>query len=222
MFRVGDSVQRSATVLRACSRKDFLQAATGITPVGHQYFVQQVYYSELGDPNMIYRTRRSSTTTVPSATPEVKLVRTLLHIDQLQHCPQSYLMSHKCPACLQVGWNEVPLPVLNLILQDMTAKEMWAVRAVGNNWAKAVRSTIEFALTIQATDRNLKAKMSAICLRQMHYPLAQFVLQLKGSSFQRSANLLLSVTKLVSRLLLLLFRFSPAALSCHVHAYVCN
>ena len=157
---------------------------------------------------MIYRTRRSSTTTVPSATREVKLVRTLLHVDQLQHCPQSYLMSHKCPACLQVGWNEVPLPVLNLILQDMTAKEMWALRAVGNCWAKAVRSTIEFALTIQATDKNLKAKMSAICRRQMHYPLAQFVLQLrKGNCFQRSAKLLRSVTKLVSRLLLLLFRF---------------
>ena len=164
---------------------------------------------------MIYATRRSSTTEV-SATPEVKLVRKFLHIDQLQRRPQACLMSHNCLACLQVGWSDMPLPVLAQILQVMTAKEMWAVRAVGNYWACAVRSTIGFVLTIQATDRNLKAKLSAIHRRQRHYPLAQFVLRLKkGRSFHRSAKLLLSVAELVSRLFLLLFRFYEPR--CHVH-----
>ena len=130
-------------------------------------------------------------------------------------------MSHSCPACLQVGWNDVPLPVLTQIFQVMTAKEMWAVRAVGTHWACAVRATIESTFTIQATDKNLKAKMSAIyryrC--QTHYPLARFVLQLKKSSTLHSAaKLLLSVTKLVSRFLLLWFSL-PEPCSC---VHVCN
>ena len=123
-------------------------------------------------------------------------------------------MSHSCPACLQVGWNDLPLPVLAQIFQVMTAKEMWAVRAVGSHWACAVRTTIEFALTIQATDKNLKAKMSAIYRCQTRYPLARFVLQLKKSSVLHSAaKLLLSVTKQVSRFLLLLFSL-PEPCSC--------
>ena len=166
---------------------------------------------------MIYATRRSSTTEL-FATPEVKLVRTFLHIDQLQRRPQACVMSHNCLACLQVGWNDVPLPVLAQILQVMTAKEMWAARSVASHWACAVRSTIKFVLTIQTTDRNLKAKLSAIHRRQRHYPLAQFVLRLKkGRSFHRSAKLLMSVAELVSRLFLLLFRFYEPC--CHVHVY---
>ena len=45
MFRVADSVQVFATVFGACSRTVFLQAATRLTPVGHQYFVQQVQWA---------------------------------------------------------------------------------------------------------------------------------------------------------------------------------
>ena len=167
---------------------------------------------------MIYTTRRSSTT-VLSATPEVTAVRKLLPVEQLQLHSQSCLMSHSCPACLQVGWNDVPLPVLAQIFQVMTAKEMWAVRAVGSHWACAVRSTIEFALTIQATEKNLKAKVSAVYRCQRRYPLARFVLQLKKSSVLHSAaKLLLSVTKLVSRFLLPLFSLPEPC--CYV--YICN
>ena len=151
---------------------------------------------------MIYTVRRSSPT-IPSATAEVKVARTMLYNNQLQQNSQFWLMSDICPACLQVGWNEVPLSVLSQILQVMTAKEMWAVHPVGSDWACAVRSTIEFALTIQATDKSLKANMSAIYRRQRHYPLARFVLQLKEiSTLHSAAKLLLSVAKLVSRFLL--------------------
>ena len=104
-----------------------------------------------------------------------------------------------CFAFVQAGWNEVPLPVMALVLDGASAKDVWPLRAVGSCWAHAVRSLTAFEVSIQAEGHNLRAKLSAIYGRQRNYPLASFVLRLSGiMPFSQAARLLVLVTKLVS------------------------
>ena len=104
-----------------------------------------------------------------------------------------------CLVFVQTGWNDVPVPVIALVLDGMPAKDVWPLRAVGSRWAHAVRSVTAFEVSIQAKDQNLRAKLSAIYRRQRNYPLASFVLRLSESMpFSQTARLLLMVTTLVS------------------------
>ncbi len=112
------------------------------------------------------------------------------------------LVSHDliCLACVQAGWNDVPVPVMALVLDGMPAKDIWPLRAVGSRWAHAVRSVTAFELSVQADRHKLRANLSAIYRHhQRNYPLAHFVLRLSEiMSFCQAARLLLMVTKLVS------------------------
>ena len=95
--------------------------------------------------------------------------------------------------------NDVPLPVMALVLDGIAAKDVWPLRTLANRWAHAVRAVTAFEVSTQAKDHNLIAKLSAIYRRQRNYPVASFVLTLKGiMSFSQAATLLLMVTKMVS------------------------
>ncbi len=80
-----------------------------------------------------------------------------------------------------------------LVLDGMSAKDVWPLRAVGSRWAHAVRSVTAFEVSIPAEDHTLRAKLSAIYRRQRNYPLARFVLRLSGlMAFSQSARLLMA------------------------------
>ncbi|DBB17543.1 TPA: hypothetical protein ACH3X3_002601 [Trebouxia sp. C0006] len=104
-------------------------------------------------------------------------------------------------ATAEAGWNDVPLPVMALVLDGIAAKDVWPLRTLGSRWAHAVRAVTACEVSIQAKDHSLKAKLSAIHRRQRNYPLARFVLILSEiMSFSQAARLLVMVKKMGDRL----------------------
>ena len=79
----------------------------------------------------------------------------------------------------QAGWNNVPLPILDRVFNEMTAGERWRLRSLGSCWASAVRSAVPFDISVSTNMENVKENLLAISLRQERYPGSVFIVRVK-------------------------------------------